>query len=48
MIDVKIPMMVPEISSGPLSTSDLPAIRLHKINSKFEKHLNMQYNRIVD
>jgi hypothetical protein len=27
---------------------ELPAVRLRRINSKFEKHLNGKYNQIVD
>lgn len=51
IMDLKMPMMVldtPKVSGDSLPNTDLPAIRLHKINSKFEKHLNMQFNRIVD
>jgi len=32
------------IKAQELKPTDLPAVRLHKINNKFEKHLNTKYN----
>lgn len=30
-----------------LLTNDLPAVRLHKIHQKFEKHIKTKYNQVV-